>query len=489
MRIWGDFPAEFPIAGRGLTAIVTPERLVLGFLTALAIVAVCSVQAQADTFWQLRAGADIWRTGQVPLVDTYSYTAAGLPWPDHSWLWQAATYALYHVGGMPLLTAGVATLVLGAFALVYRCLVGTVYARAVLMVPAIGFVSVLVSLRPQCLSLFMLALLLWLLIRERYAFVTPTFFVWANAHGGVTLGFAALVAASCAALLRAVAGVPGEWRRVRILGTLVVTCVLAMCATPLGLELIPFVLESEARLHQASIAEWMPPLRADSFHLVFWLAALAFVALLIHRRRRLLEFTWADTVSIAIALMLTVLAARSVRQVGPFGLAVTVAVSRLLDGDFALWPLQAAISRSVQGKTGSWGLALTAVLAIAIAVVVWSWSRTRADWTPMSAEAVQAVRGCAGPIYNNYYNGGFLIWFVPERPVFIDNRQDPFPLSLILEQSRVERGKTSYQPLFAQYGVRCAFLSARSRLGARLHADGWQTQFWDDRFAVLEAPR
>ena len=35
--------------------------------------------AQNDTFWHLRAGADIWRTGHVPLADSYSYTAAGQP--------------------------------------------------------------------------------------------------------------------------------------------------------------------------------------------------------------------------------------------------------------------------------------------------------------------------------------------------------------------------------------------------------------------------
>ena len=52
--------------------------------------------------------------------------------------------------------------------------------------------------------------------------------------------------------------------------------------------------------------------------------------------------------------------------------------------------------------------------------------------------AVAAVRGCPAQIYNRFYDGGFLIWFVPERPVFIDNRQDPYPSPFILETTEVE---------------------------------------------------
>ena len=66
---------------------------------AFAVVATFS-PAQNDTFWHLRAGADIWRTGHVPRIDTYSYTELGAAWPDHEWLSQALMYAAYHLGGM-----------------------------------------------------------------------------------------------------------------------------------------------------------------------------------------------------------------------------------------------------------------------------------------------------------------------------------------------------------------------------------------------------
>ena len=51
--------------------------------------------AQNDTFWHLRAGADIWATGQIPRVDRYSHTFAGAAWPDHEWLAQAGMFLVY----------------------------------------------------------------------------------------------------------------------------------------------------------------------------------------------------------------------------------------------------------------------------------------------------------------------------------------------------------------------------------------------------------
>ena len=47
----------------------------LFFLT-IVLAAALSPMA-SDTWWQLRAGADMWASGRVLLTDTYSHTAAG----------------------------------------------------------------------------------------------------------------------------------------------------------------------------------------------------------------------------------------------------------------------------------------------------------------------------------------------------------------------------------------------------------------------------
>ena len=88
---------------------------------AIAVTA-CLIPAKADTYWHLRAGQEIWQTLRVPLDEHYSFTAAGRPWPNHEWLWQALSYGLYRAGGMPLLTAGGAGIVVGALAIAYLAL-------------------------------------------------------------------------------------------------------------------------------------------------------------------------------------------------------------------------------------------------------------------------------------------------------------------------------------------------------------------------------
>ena len=74
------------------------EQLMVGLLFGALGAAACLMPAQSDTFWHLRAGEEIWRTLRVPLDEHYSFTAAGRPWPNHEWLWQAVSYGLVSAG-------------------------------------------------------------------------------------------------------------------------------------------------------------------------------------------------------------------------------------------------------------------------------------------------------------------------------------------------------------------------------------------------------
>jgi hypothetical protein len=132
------------------------------------------------------------------------------------------------------------------------------------------------------------------------------------------------------------------------------------------------------------------------------------------------------------------------------------------------------------------GVALLAATAVTLA---WAAPLERLEWRPITPATLAALRGCPGPLYNHYDDGGFLIWFAPERPVFVDSRQDPYPLDLLLEHEAVERGQRSYRPLFSRYGIRCALLPVGSPTVKALAADGWSTLFRDQRYAVLAAPR
>ena len=99
---------------------------------------------------------------------------------------------------------------------------------------------------------------------------------------------------------------------------------------------------------------------------------------------------------------------------------------------------------------------------------------------------IAAVRACPGPLYNRYNEGGYLIWFTRETPVFIDSRQDPYPVELMREHIRIET-TGEYADVFARYSIRCAFLPRDTLLATRLSADGWEPLYQDSFWAVLRS--
>jgi hypothetical protein len=478
-------PAAEAGGARGLTF----DRMAVGLLFVGIAVVAALTPAQNDTFWHLRAGADIWASGRVPRADSYSHTAAGAPWPDHEWLAQALMYGVYRAGGMPGLELGAAALLLATAATIYRLMVGPPLVRFALLAIGLAISSCVWTLRPQLLSLLLLVWLVWLLARDRFVVIPPLFLFWANAHGGVALGGWVLLVATAAAIGRAflVRGA-GDRRRAAALALVLPASGLAVAATPLGWGIFRFVVASTARSIGAQISEWYAPRPDTVVGAAFWAAALAFVVICLHRRRALAAGDWTDWVVTAAAFSLLPFAMRSLRNVGPFLTLATPAASRCLGSQFRLRFGRAPRAPSSDHPGVNLTLLAGAGLAaLAIVPLTWKSAAERLGWRPIGEGALAALRACPGPLYNQYDDGGTLIWFAPEKPVFIDGRQDPYPPSFLQQDLAIERG-APYRRVFERYRIGCAFLPSSSALASRLRADGWRPSFADDRWTVLETP-
>ena len=371
-------------------------------------------------------------------------------------------------------------------------MVGPPLTRFVIMGAGIALSSCVWVLRPQLVTLLGVAALLALLVRERYRWIPPLFLVWANAHGGVAGGGVMLGAAALAAVVR--------WRRTRAIDdrrrvvTLAIVLALAgsmTALTPLGIGIFHFVLESGTRFSR-HITEWSPPVPGDGLGTMFWLVALGFFAALVARRRALLSLAWPDLVAVLVALALFPLAARSLRNMGPFLIVATVATSRVLGPEFqftlpARWRRAASVSSSGRPLPVN---AILAALAAAGAVAVgvaWRRELPVLNWRPIDDGALAAVRACPAPLYNRYDEGGYLIWFAPEKPVFVDGRQDPYPLPFLADVVAVEQGGP-HQALFDRWRIGCAFLPADAALAGKLRGEGWRVSFANARWTVLLRP-
>ena len=433
------------------------------------------MQAQADTWWHLAAGRDMAQSKHVALTDTWSHTVAGQRWPNYEWLSELIMFAAYRTGGLPLVTSCAAILVLLAQICSWRQGIGPIRWRAILLLATLPCATVAWSTRPQLFTYCLVPLWVSLLLGRRWMGMVIVAVLWTNLHGGAA--YAVLLAGTAAA----VAAVLNRDRlRQYLLATGV--AVLAGLCTPLGLDYWPAIVQSVARSRTNGILEWQPP--ALTLALApFWLAAASLVILTIRRRKQLTTFD--EAFPIAAAVVVLPLAVQSLRNVPVFLLLAIPALSRLL---WQKRSLEAA--RAVQPWRERLHGAILAASIVGLGGVVayrWTYAPDRMAWTPISPPAVEAIRQCQAPIYNGYNEGGVLVWFVPGQPVFIDSRQDPYPVALVQAHRQAERSG-DYGPLFARYGIHCAVFHAGSEGPPRLAAHGWHERFRDGQWVVLDPP-
>jgi hypothetical protein len=333
------------------------------------------------------------------------------------------------------------------------------------------------SPRPQVLSLLLTMTLIALLRARRYAWLPLLFLLWANLHGAVLLGVWLLGAA-----------VPAAWvesrdaaKRLAIAGML---SIAATYLTPLGTHFWIDIAESLGRIRQLGIAEWAPPRIADPANTPFWLALVALGALGALRGPRLLRNPEARanghvtlcTAAIAIAP----LALTASRNVPPFLMAAVPALAALLPDDI-LPERRRAHERPRLNVALAGGACAAAAVAVAVAYAT---GASHLAWSPLPRASLAALGACPGNLYNRYDEGGYLIWFAPEKKVFLDGRQDPYSPALVAEQVHVER-TGDYAQTFRRYGIGCAYTPAESIVAAKLVEDGWRPLYKDAQWAVL----
>ena len=455
----------------------TFDRLVTTLVFAAIALAAGLMPAQNDTWWQLRAGREMWRVHGVLLRDTFSHTAFGAFWPNHEWLTQAIFYALYSVGGLPLLTLASAAAIVAAWALVWRLTPAAPRTRSLLIAFVVVAACSTWSPRPQVLSLLLTMTLIALLRARRYVWLPLVFLLWANLHGGVLLGVWLLGAA-----------VPAAWiesrdsaKRLAIAGML---SIAATYVTPLGTHFWIDIAESLGRIRQLGIAEWAPPRISDPATIPFWLALAALGALAAIRGPRLLrdpEACASGHVTLcAAAIALAPLALTASRNVPPFLMAAVPALAALMPAGM-LPERRRAVEHPGLNVALAGGACAAAVVAITVAYAT---GASHLAWSPLPRASLTALDACSGNLYNRYDEGGYLIWFAPDKKVFLDGRQDPYSPALVAEQIHVEK-TGDYAPTFSRYAIGCAYTPAESIVAARLVEAGWKPLYKDSQWAVL----
>src|SRR6478752_9029315 len=283
--------------------------------------------ATVDLTYLIRAGEEIFATGRIPNVDTWTFTAAGLPWVDQQWGTEVIFATVYRLGGwtgLVLLRAVLVGIIFGCVYAICRRRGGlSPRIAALLTLITFSIAAVALGLRAQALGIAFFAVLL-LIVTERRAHprllwvIPPVVLVWANIHGSF---FLAPLVLGLAWLEDLDEHAPHPHRTLAV----AIVSALAACVTPFG----PAVWIYAAGLTTNSavtndIAEW----QATSIRMIpglIFFASVFCVAVVIARRGR--ATPWPTLAWLGVFFLIGVYAARGIAW---WPLAAVTAVAGLL---------------------------------------------------------------------------------------------------------------------------------------------------------------
>ena len=115
---------------------------------------------------------------------------------------------------------------------------------------------------------------------------------------------------------------------------------------------------------------------------------------------------------------------------------------------------------------------------------------TRPEESAYPTGALEALRSGNGVLLNEYDWGGYLIFNLPDRPVFIDGRYFPY-LGGVLDDYRALIGlRPRWRELLDKSDVSELLLEPQRPLAVALREDGWRVRSSDQggRWIVLTRP-
>ena len=448
---------------------MTAWRIAPFFVAAAAFaIAVSLPGGDPDTYWHLASGKWMVEHGQLLRSDVFSSTQSGAPYSVGEWLGELAIYGAYVLGGWAGIALLRATLVaVGAF-FITRVALRAAPAPFALAVTALALAlsEITWTDRPQLFTFALFPLLLELLIAARASkarllfAVPPLVLLWTNLHGGYALGLALVAIFAAEAVVTRRNALP-----------FAAAGVLALAASfvdpgSLGLGAAAAHATSPPRF----IVEEAPPdvLRPAGF--VFALFGLGTLGLALARGGTLLDAL------LLVPLFWLGLSAQ--RHMPYFALAATPYIAARLAELWWRWrpASRFALPRPVVVGVGA---GLVAMVAVSVATAPFAPDETQ---YPTAARA--KIAATTGNLLNEYDWGGFLIWRVPERPVFIDGRLFLFLPDVLTQYEEMVFMRPGWREQLDRHAIAEVLLRPDRPLVVALRDLGW-TVVSEDRTALL----
>jgi len=233
------------------------------------------------TFWHTVVGERILAVGFFD-TDPFTFTFAGSHWIPHQWLGEISMALAHRLAGLDTLLLATATILAATFAWPASRLVQTglhPIAAGLFLFAAVAAGSSHFHVRPHLATISGLLVTMMLLtdldagrLHWRGLFwLVPVYLVWSNCHGGMLGGLVTMALAASGWTLAWAIGWPSPvkaWRHVGILALLGFACASTAFLNPYGLDLprtwfaimdspaLPLIIQEHSRLDPADPLAW-----------------------------------------------------------------------------------------------------------------------------------------------------------------------------------------------------------------------------------------
>ena len=462
-----------------------------GLLATLAVLTVRHRLNDPDMWWHLKIGEVIVSTDTIPTTDLFSYTTNHHTLVPHEWLSQVLIYEAYRWGGysglmlwLCLFTA--ALLIAGyVFCSSYSGNSKTAFLGALI----IWFFSTTgLAVRPQLIGylLLILELLLVHLGRTRsprwFFGLPPLFAVWVNCHGSFFLGFLLLGVFLFCSFFNFRMGLleSSRWdlRNRRMLAIATGLSTAALFLNPVGVKQILYPLNTllYQPINLSQIDEWKPMQWNESRGLAL-LAILGCIFLLLIIRQSTLF--WHELLELTLS---TWFAISHLRMAFVFGILAAPILSRLISTSWDGYNPEQDHPRP------NAALIVLSLLMCFLAFPNRQYLLSQVnDGNPVKAVEFIKTHHLSGHMLNSYVYGGYLIWGLPEQPVFLDGRADLYEWTGVLgEFAQWANLQSDPNTLLDKYSVDFCLLERGSpmvRVLPLMH--NWRVVYSDNVSVVL----
>ncbi|HZT81558.1 MAG TPA: hypothetical protein VFA26_15135 [Gemmataceae bacterium] len=407
----------------------------LGWAAVYAIVAASVIRPADDwdLWWHLRTGQWVVEHGAVPQTDPFSQYGQGKSWVAYSWLCEVGLYGLYQGLGLAGIVLFRAALCFAIVASIHRLIIKRVrrFLPAVaLLAAAVITLTPLLNERPWLFTLLFATWTLDVLLDLRdgrlswCGWLLPLAYVfWANLHIQFVYGLFLLGLGCAAPLIDRLIGKNDTLRGAAVFGSrhwwklvaLTAACTAATLVNPYHVGVYGVVLEFGTQMGVFTlVAEMTAPDFRDRSHWVLLGLALT-AAFVLGRRRSISAF---DVLLLAATAYF---AFRSQRDVWFLTLASLAVLARPSASGAAADDGERWTVRRVALLAGV-ALAVMAVVGLVRGLPWGGLEKGVAVRFPVEAAAAVEEGGYAGPLFNDYNWGGYLIWRLPNLPVAMDGR-------------------------------------------------------------------